>query len=60
MGVVYPMTFDGLVACYTLAIPFFRNSLLGDVFFAGVLYGVFEYARRTHGFFENVPATRNI
>ena len=30
----YPKTIDGLVECYTLAIPFFRNSLLGDFFYA--------------------------
>ena len=26
----YPKTIDGLIECYTLAIPFFRNSLIGD------------------------------
>jgi hypothetical protein len=28
----YPHTFDGLVLCYTLAIPFFGYSILGDLF----------------------------
>lgn len=60
MGIVYPMTFEGLIECYTMAIPFFRNSLLGDVFFAGALYGVFEYARRVHGILDATPTLKKI
>ena len=33
----YPKTWEGFVSCYTLAIPFFRNSLLGDLFYSGVM-----------------------
>ena len=33
----YPKSWVGLVECYTLAIPFFRNSLLGDFFYAGLM-----------------------
>ena len=33
----YPKTWTGLVECYTLALPFFRNSLLGDFFYSGVM-----------------------
>lgn len=29
LGPVYPGTWEGLVACYTAAIPFFKNTLLG-------------------------------
>ena len=29
----YPLTFAGLVSCYTLAIPFFVNTIIGDLFF---------------------------
>lgn len=39
----YPKSFAGLVECYTLAIPFFRNSIIGDFFFAGVMYFGFEF-----------------
>ena len=41
--VMYPLTIEGLLACYTLALPFFRNSLLGDVFYILLLAPVFEY-----------------
>lgn len=35
----YPKTWAGLQLCYTLAIPFFRNTMLGDLVFVGVLFG---------------------
>jgi hypothetical protein len=28
----YPHTIDGLIMCYTMAIPFFGYSILGDLF----------------------------
>jgi len=42
----YPNTFEGLVACYTAALPFFRNSLIGDLVYSGVLFGGFAFAER--------------
>lgn len=44
----YPKTFNGLLECYTLAIPFFRNSLIGDFFFAGVMYYGFEFVSKRY------------
>jgi hypothetical protein len=35
-GTMYPRTVQGLIDCYTLAIPFFRGTLFGDWLFAGV------------------------
>ena len=29
----YPITLDGLILCYTMAIPFFGYSIAGDIFF---------------------------
>lgn len=29
----YPHTFEGLIQCFTLALPFYRNTLLGDLVF---------------------------
>ncbi|WP_460034870.1 DUF6580 family putative transport protein [Methylothermus subterraneus] len=34
LGSFYPKTWEGLVACYTAAIPFFPNTLLGDAVYA--------------------------
>jgi hypothetical protein len=42
-GDLYPHTFSGLLDCYVLALPFFRNGLLGDLFFSSVLFGAWAY-----------------
>jgi hypothetical protein len=43
---MYPKTVGGLAACYTAALPFFQNTLLGDLFFSGVLFGGLAMAER--------------
>ena len=43
-GSFYPQTAEGLVACYVAAVPFFRNALLGDGFYAAVLFGAWALA----------------
>ncbi len=42
----YPKTIEGFVACYTAALPFLRASVLGDLFYAAVLYYGFVFAER--------------
>jgi hypothetical protein len=39
---LYPKTFRGLVACYVAAMPFFRNTLLGDLMYTAILFGGFR------------------
>jgi len=41
-GWYYPKTLSGLIECYIMAIPFFRNSFLGDFIYAGALFGIIE------------------
>jgi hypothetical protein len=36
----------GLEACYVAAIPFFQNTLAGDLFYASLLFGGFAVAER--------------
>jgi len=43
---MYSHDLAGLLQCYTAAIPFFRNSLIGDLFYVSVLFGVYEFAKR--------------
>ena len=43
---LYDKSLAGLVECYVMAIPFFQNGLLGDLFFTGALFGGFELLRR--------------
>lgn len=42
---MYPKTVGGLTAAYAAGIPFFRNTLLGDLVYCGVLFGGFEWAK---------------
>lgn len=48
----YPVTQAGLVACFVAAIPFFQNSLAGDLLFSALLFGGWALAERT------IPALR--
>jgi len=41
-GTMYTKTFSGLLQSYIMAIPFFRNSMIGDVFFVVVLCAIAE------------------
>ena len=40
-GNFYPLSLSGLFECYVAAIPFFGNSILGDLFYNTVLFGGF-------------------
>lgn len=45
-GLYYPMTFEGLTLCFVRAIPFYGNTLAGDLFYATVLFGAYEGAKQ--------------
>lgn len=38
-GRLYSQTLSGLIQCYYNALPFFRNTLLGDIIFTSALFG---------------------
>ena len=38
---VYAQNFSGLITCYAAGIPFIKGTLLGDLFYSGVLFGSF-------------------
>ena len=42
---MYSKNLVGLGACYLAAIPFFVQSLLGDLVFCGVIFGIFEFLK---------------
>jgi hypothetical protein len=44
MSGMYPLSASGLAACYVAAIPFFQNSLAGDLFYTALLFGGFALA----------------
>lgn len=38
---LYPKTLEGFILCFEAAIPFFTNQLAGDLFYTGVIFGIF-------------------
>lgn len=42
----YSYDLNGLVQCFIMAVPFFQNSLLGDLFYTTVLFGGFALIDR--------------
>ncbi|NDE29973.1 MAG: hypothetical protein EB076_07830 [Flavobacteriia bacterium] len=43
----YPLTQEGLIQCFILALPFFANTLAGDLFYTSLLQFSFEKFIRT-------------
>lgn len=46
LGGLYPKNVPGLVLSYTMALPFFRNTIIGDLFYTGVFFGSYELILR--------------
>lgn len=42
---VYTPDLQGLIACYTAAIPFFHNTIGGNLVYCAALFGVYEYLK---------------
>lgn len=62
---LYPNNLQGLLTCYTMGLPFFRNTILGDFFYTGVMFSLmeiiikitntWELRRKEHGYaFERI------
>ena len=43
-GSLYPKTSEGLVTCFVAALPFLQNTILGDGFYAILLFGALRIA----------------
>lgn len=46
LGSLYPRTLDGLITAYVAAIPFFRNTLIGDAAYVALLFGGYALLER--------------
>lgn len=61
----YGHTYAGLINTYLAALPFFRNTVLGDLFYTGFFFGGFELAKmfgknsRTDDLVLEAPEARN-
>jgi hypothetical protein len=42
-GAMYPRTGAGLAACFVAALPFFRETLLGDLAYSAILFGSYAW-----------------
>ena len=38
----YTKSFSGFIQCYIMALPFLKNTLLGDLFYTAVFFGAYE------------------
>jgi len=43
---LYPMTWAGTMESYKMALPFFRNQVLGDLVYNAVLFGAYYFIAR--------------
>lgn len=44
-GTLYPRSLDGLVMAYVMGIPYLRSTIVGDLFYAGIMFGGYALAR---------------
>jgi hypothetical protein len=56
IGTTYPQNFGGLMTCYSAGIPFLKGTLLGDLFYSGVLFGSFALAQKRFPALSKVPS----
>ncbi len=49
VGTLYAPTWQGLVLCYTMALPYLLNTVAGNLFYAGVFFGGHALAKRYAG-----------
>lgn len=44
----YPKTINGLISCYILALPFFKNTLISTFLFTGIMTVIIKYLTSTN------------
>ena len=44
-GSMYTLSLNGLISCFVLAVPFYKGTLLGFLFYSSFLFGVFEMSK---------------
>ncbi len=58
-GLMYPMNANGLVHCYINALPFFRGTLTGDLFYTGILFGAYVAVTYLARYYRKVFSQNN-
>lgn len=44
----YPKTAEGLYLCFAMALPFFKNAIIGNLLYTGLFFGVYEFSKVTY------------
>jgi hypothetical protein len=55
---MYPATFAGIMTSYVAAIPFFANTVAGDLFYTALLFGGFALLERRFDGLREHPAAQ--
>lgn len=55
MPAMYPLNIGGLITCFEMGIPFYRNTLMSDMIFSGVLFGAYAMFQ---AFNQNKPLVK--
>ncbi len=56
VGGLYPMTTEGLLSCFIMAVPFFQGQVIGDLLHSAVLFGAYAMMSKK---FEFAPIKEN-
>lgn len=51
---LYPITLAGTLQSYTMAIPFFKNQVLGDLFYCLMLFGIYSLFSKKSGILKPI------
>ena len=43
---LYSLDLKGTITSYTMALPFFKNQIAGDLFFSGMIFGSYYLIRK--------------
>jgi hypothetical protein len=54
MTPLYPKTINGIINCYVMALPFFRNSFIGDMFYTLAIFYFAEVLEKILSKFKSV------
>lgn len=57
-GTIYPRTFEGLILCYTVAIPYQLYTLLSNIIFSAIFFSVFEWVSQNYVSIKTVNEVR--
>ncbi|HRH67025.1 MAG TPA: hypothetical protein PLU53_12055 [Bacteroidia bacterium] len=44
---LYPLSWTGTMESYTMALPFFGNQIVGDLFYTGAFFGIYHVVEKS-------------